>query len=681
MTPATSLIMVSGIEVAAQLSLEDSAKIHHVAVDPAIPLLAQLNAGLDQALRHKADLLWCHPGCKLTQAAVQELRAALAHDDQAGFAVPTVCQAEAPRPGSLLDQADWRKKLLPRFEFIPTVTTAAVMISYRVIDRYRQLDAGLADLPAALNDLVQKAGGLGMRVVLTNHMQVDVDPVHGEAATAAAEPAMAQALRERHPHLDGLLATSARSATARIRQTMSQIDRADSVVVDCLGYPPLLNGTSIYARSFLVGLNEINAPLRRKITVLIDPAVHQLLALDELKNLEFCHSPQLLRPHFTLIRIGQPFSMGVLDRALTHSICAVNVFFDTISQDVSGLHGEALEILWSQMSLAYADLIFISEASRRAFTARYPARQSRLHVVYPSLALPDYGPGRTHLPDHPHDGPVLVVGNSFAHKDVDHTLSLLLADESLASHRFQVLTNSRPQIHSRVEVFTSGTLAHDDVVALYAGCSVLVYPSYYEGFGLPVMEALHHGKPVFARDLPPLRELRQLLGAVGANIHLFSDTAGLMRLMNDIPQWIDGPNPSGAVDWAAVAANVLGLSDQGAIAALPQQRFDMLTSQHAREHQDRVAQGRLQAAEQRAQAAEIHARQLELQRDELFLGHRDLSAQRDQLAIQLQLLADSARDLAVAHTQVLESRSWRVTAPLRWFSTQVSRLRSSLRRS
>jgi glycosyltransferase involved in cell wall biosynthesis len=36
----------------------------------------------------------------------------------------------------------------------------------------------------------------------------------------------------------------------------------------------------------------------------------------------------------------------------------------------------------------------------------------------------------------------------------------------------------------------------EDLSALYAGCRMFVFPSLYEGFGLPVLEAMTHGVPV-----------------------------------------------------------------------------------------------------------------------------------------------------------------------------------------
>ena len=56
-------------------------------------------------------------------------------------------------------------------------------------------------------------------------------------------------------------------------------------------------------------------------------------------------------------------------------------------------------------------------------------------------------------------------------------------------------------------VRTPGYLPEDDLVRVVAGASALVFPSWYEGFGLPALEALACGTPVVAADLPALREV------------------------------------------------------------------------------------------------------------------------------------------------------------------------------
>jgi glycosyltransferase involved in cell wall biosynthesis len=54
---------------------------------------------------------------------------------------------------------------------------------------------------------------------------------------------------------------------------------------------------------------------------------------------------------------------------------------------------------------------------------------------------------------------------------------------------------------------TPGYLAGPDLASVVAGASAFVFPSRYEGFGLPPLEALAAGTPVVVSDLPVLREV------------------------------------------------------------------------------------------------------------------------------------------------------------------------------
>jgi glycosyltransferase involved in cell wall biosynthesis len=56
-------------------------------------------------------------------------------------------------------------------------------------------------------------------------------------------------------------------------------------------------------------------------------------------------------------------------------------------------------------------------------------------------------------------------------------------------------------------VRTLGVVDERDLPALYTGASVLAYPSLYEGFGLPVLEAMACGTPVAVGDHTSLPEV------------------------------------------------------------------------------------------------------------------------------------------------------------------------------
>lgn len=53
----------------------------------------------------------------------------------------------------------------------------------------------------------------------------------------------------------------------------------------------------------------------------------------------------------------------------------------------------------------------------------------------------------------------------------------------------------------------TGYVNETDLEKLYADCSILVFPSLYEGFGMPVQEAMAYGKPVVCSSLSALPEV------------------------------------------------------------------------------------------------------------------------------------------------------------------------------
>ena len=55
-------------------------------------------------------------------------------------------------------------------------------------------------------------------------------------------------------------------------------------------------------------------------------------------------------------------------------------------------------------------------------------------------------------------------------------------------------------------VCLTGYLGDEDLCGLYSACAAFVYPSLYEGFGLPPLEAMACGAPVIASRIPSLME-------------------------------------------------------------------------------------------------------------------------------------------------------------------------------
>ena len=56
-------------------------------------------------------------------------------------------------------------------------------------------------------------------------------------------------------------------------------------------------------------------------------------------------------------------------------------------------------------------------------------------------------------------------------------------------------------------VLSPGRLTDEEIAALYRGATALVFPSLYEGFGIPPLEAMTMGCPVLAASIPPVEEV------------------------------------------------------------------------------------------------------------------------------------------------------------------------------
>lgn len=64
----------------------------------------------------------------------------------------------------------------------------------------------------------------------------------------------------------------------------------------------------------------------------------------------------------------------------------------------------------------------------------------------------------------------------------------------------------------------TGYLSDEDLCALYSSCRAFIYPSIYEGFGLPPLEAMACGAPVISSRIPSITEV------LGTAAHLVSPT-------------------------------------------------------------------------------------------------------------------------------------------------------------
>jgi glycosyltransferase involved in cell wall biosynthesis len=109
------------------------------------------------------------------------------------------------------------------------------------------------------------------------------------------------------------------------------------------------------------------------------------------------------------------------------------------------------------------------------------------------------------------------------HRDV----SLVLVGAEGRVFRDAGLAEMPPRVH------LTGYLGDDDLPALYGGAEIFLYPSVYEGFGLPVAEAMACGTPVVCSDVTSLPEVAGSAAEFVDPLDVASIAGGLDRLLGD----------------------------------------------------------------------------------------------------------------------------------------------------
>jgi glycosyltransferase involved in cell wall biosynthesis len=149
-------------------------------------------------------------------------------------------------------------------------------------------------------------------------------------------------------------------------------------------------------------------------------------------------------------------------------------------------------------------VITVSEFSRRRIIHHLGVDPSRVHVAYegvdPSAFVPDHAPREDF---------VLYPARGWPHKNHRRLIQAMGNVRRTHPHLRLVLTGGALERLTGLPewVDVRGLVSRRELILLYQRAAALAFPSLYEGFGLPLLEAMACACPVAASDAGSLPEI------------------------------------------------------------------------------------------------------------------------------------------------------------------------------
>jgi glycosyltransferase involved in cell wall biosynthesis len=166
-------------------------------------------------------------------------------------------------------------------------------------------------------------------------------------------------------------------------------------------------------------------------------------------------------------------------------------------------------LLWASARRS-RKLIAVSEATRVDLQRFYKFTTGKIVVIPHGVDAAFFAVDRAQT-----DSYVLCVSTLHPHKNLDRLIRAYAARKrdfklmltGLRGFHTQSIESLITTLGVADSVQLTGWIAREELLRVYARARAFIFPSTFEGFGMPVLEAMAAGIPVACSDIPPLREV------------------------------------------------------------------------------------------------------------------------------------------------------------------------------
>jgi GT2 family glycosyltransferase len=276
--------------------------------------------------------------------------------------------------------------------------------------------------------------------------------------------------------------------------------------------PSLHNGTSEYGISLLRNFHELFHD-KYDIDVLTNEAGDKFHGLSKDFNVIYFDKPEGMLKRYDLAisptQIFNPEHLAVLNkRALRIMVTMQDIIFWRSNYLNTN---EEFEFAMKSTMQFSDGLIAISRFVRDDMAAYFSDLKinDKIKVVYHGINPENYTQENVERAPFEDDGYVLIIGNHFKHKMIASSVEAL--KETRLKYVIVGMGKNGLDFDPGEDFvfFRSGNLSDAFLNNLYRNCRLILFPSQYEGFGLPILKALKFRKKIIFFDNDLNRELAE----------------------------------------------------------------------------------------------------------------------------------------------------------------------------
>ncbi len=287
--------------------------------------------------------------------------------------------------------------------------------------------------------------------------------------------------------------------------------------------PDIVGGTETYARGLLAALSRytttyefilfLNHELADRVPDEFTPFEHVVCPVDAVHRerryfFEQVNLPGLLRRH----GVQLVHSLGYTSPLLTHCPRVVTIHdlnFRAFGKTMPLARRVALAFFVRWAVLRAQKIITVSEFSRDEIARAYNISSSRIQVTYEAALLPPHATASDAKPAM--QGPYCVAFSSrSANKNIHRLVDAYLRARNTGGIPQKLVLVGyppEPKPAATTDIMFTGYVPRSTMFAILQAADFLIFPSYYEGFGLPILEAMACGVPVVCSNAASMPEV------------------------------------------------------------------------------------------------------------------------------------------------------------------------------